>query len=185
MPVRTNPAPLAGLLTAAVALGVTATLAGPAASGTVDPLDRMNVWEGRWNEVVETKESPIAHARSTKSHTTCGWSADHGFMVCEYLSEASDAADHLSIFTYNAAARTYKHLGISKDYKTLEETPVVIEADSWHYTYTLPGRDGQALDMRDSYQFVTPQKRLTRIEASTDGGRHWTLVSQSVAVKVA
>ncbi len=150
----------------------------------------MTVWEGRWNEVVETKETPYGHARSVKSHTTCGWSADRGFMVCEYLSESGDTAgrepaDHLSIFTYNAANQTYKHLGISKDYKTLEETPVVIDGDSWHYTYTLPGKDGKVLDLRDSYQFVTPQKRVTRIEVSTDGGQNWTLISQSVGIKVA
>jgi hypothetical protein len=157
-------------------------------AGTADPRDRMDVWAGRWNEVVDTQETPFGHAKSTKAHTTCAWTPDRGYMVCEYLSEVADpaqasASNHLSIFAYNDRGGVYKHLGISKDYKTLEETPVKIEGGVWSYDYSLPGKDGSTIALRDSYEFVTSGQRITRIEASTDGGKSWMLVSRSVATR--
>ena len=110
-------------------------------------------------------------------------------MVCEYLNEKTDTAegkpsDHLTIFPYNDAAKTCKQFGISKDYKTLEEPTVIIEGNVWHYNYELPDEKGNTLDCRDMYEFVTPDKMITRIEISADGGEPWTLVSESVATKV-
>jgi hypothetical protein len=170
----------------ALALMVSAATSDPPKS--TDPRDKLNIWEGRWKEQVETKETPYSHAASVPSHITCSWTADRGYMVCEYLSEKADPAegrpsDHLTIFTYDDKGKAYKHLGISKDYKTLEEA-TTIEGNFWHYTYQLPGDKGEKLDLRDSYEFVTPEKRITRIEVSADGGKHWTLLSESVGIKV-
>jgi len=169
-----------GLLAAMVTLGH---------ASTPDLKERMNIWAGRWYEVVETKETAISHASSQPAHITCGWSAQRGYMICEYLSEKIDPnegrpMDHLSIFAYDEKANTYKHLGISKDYKTLEETPIGIEGNFWHYDYQLSSGSGKKIDMRDSYEFVTPQKRITRIEFSLDGGHTWTLMSEAVGTKV-
>lgn len=151
--------------------------------------ERMSIWAGRWHEVVATRETAISHASSNPAHITCGWSADRGYMVCEYLSERVDAnegkpLDHLSIFAYDDRTNSYKHLGISKDYKTLEETRISIDGNLWHYTYQLSGADGHKVEMRDSYEFVTPEERVTRIEFSLDGGHTWTLMSEAVGTKI-
>ncbi len=180
---------LVGLIVLVLTLGLTARAADSDSSKTADPRDKLNIWEGRWKEQVETKETPYSHAASVPSHITCSWTADRGYMVCEYLSEKIDPAegrpsDHLTIFTYDDKGKTYKHLGVSKDFKTLEEPKVIIEGKLWHYTYQLPDDKGKELDLRDSYEFVTPEKRITRIEISADGGQHWTLLSESVATKV-
>ncbi len=171
---------LAALLASAVTLSH---------AGTPDPNDRMSIWVGRWHEVVETKETAISHAASTPAHLTCAWTADRGYMVCEYLGEKVDPnegklLDHLSIFAYDSKGKTYKHLGISKDYKTLEETPISIDGNLWHYNYQLSSATGKKIDLRDSYEFVTPEKRITRIEFSLDGGRTWTLMSEAVGTKI-
>jgi hypothetical protein len=34
------------------------------------------------------------------------------------------------------------------------------------------------------YEFVSPEKQVTRFEISADGGQHWTLVSEGVGTKV-
>ena len=179
---------LAFVLLSGFALGSIASAANPDSSKATDPRDKMNVWEGRWNEVIQTKETPYGRAASTSAHVTCSWTPDRGYMVCEYLSEKADPAerersDHLTIFTYNRADNTYKHLGISKDYKTLEEPGIVIEGNRWHYQYQISDEKGHHFDLRDSYEFVTPEKRITRIEISDDGGKHWTLMSESVGIK--
>jgi hypothetical protein len=157
-------------------------------ASTPDPNDRMSIWAGRWHEVVETKETAISHASSGPAHITCAWSADRGYMVCEYLREKVGPnerarSDHLSIFAYDNKSKAYKHLGISKDYKTLEETPISIEGNLWHYNYQLSDASGKKVDLRDSYEFVTPEKRITRIEFSLDGGHTWTLMSESVGTR--
>jgi hypothetical protein len=180
---------LAAWIVSMLALGLMANAAAPTPTGSTDPRDKMNIWEGRWKEVVERKETPYGHAAIIPTHITCSWSADRGYMVCEYLSEKTDAdegkvSDHLTIFTYDDQSKAYKHLGISKDYKTLEEPNVIIEGNRWHYTYQVPDGKGGNFDLRDSYEFATPEKRITRIEISSDGGQHWTLLSEAVGVKV-
>jgi hypothetical protein len=171
---------LAALLASVVALSHAAT---------ADPNDRMNIWVGRWHEMVEIKETAISHAASLPAHLTCAWTADRGYMVCEFLSEKVDPnegqrSDHLSIFAYDAKGKAYKHLGISKDYKTLEETPISIDRNLWHYNYQVSSASGKKVDLRDSYEFVTPEKRITRVEFSLDGGRTWTLMTESVGTKI-
>ncbi|HEY1890122.1 MAG TPA: hypothetical protein VGG63_06930 [Steroidobacteraceae bacterium] len=183
---RRTPIRVLKALTLAAVLAIVVTRSH---ASTPDPNDRMNIWVGTWHEVVHTKETAISHAASHPAHTTCAWSADRGYMVCEYLSEKVDPketqrSDHLSIFAYDLEGKAYKHLGISKDYKTLEETPISVEGNLWHYDYELATAGGKKINLRDSYEFVTPQKRITRIEFSLDGGRTWTLTSESVGTKI-
>jgi hypothetical protein len=180
---------LAGSMVSVLVFALMASAAGPDSSTSPDPRDKMNIWEGRWKMQIERKETAYSHAATIPEHFTCSWTADRGYMVCEYLSEKTDAAegkpsDHLTIFTYNDAGKTYKHLGISKDHTTLEEPTVTIEGNVWHYNYQRPDDKGNKLDCRDVYEFVTSGKLITRIEISADGGQHWTLVSESVATKV-
>ena len=109
-------------------------------------------------------------------------------MLCEYSRDQGDpkqviAADHLSIFTYDNIAKSYKHLGVSKSYKTLEEM-ASIDGNVWHYNYRLQDAGGKMLDLRDSYQFIGSNERITRTEVSADGGKHWILLSESVAHRV-
>jgi hypothetical protein len=134
---------LAGLMVPEFALGLTANPATPPASGTPDPRDRINLWAGHWKEkeLVQTKLTPYRHAASAPSHETCAWTADRGSVVCQYLSEKVGAregkpSDHVTIFACNDAGKNYKHRGISKDYKTLEEV-AAINGNAWHYNCQL------------------------------------------------
>jgi hypothetical protein len=51
---------LLGLVLSVLAVGLTASAATPDSSKALDPRDKMNIWEGRWNEIVQTKETPTA-----------------------------------------------------------------------------------------------------------------------------
>ena len=66
----------------------------------------------------------------------------------------------------------------------LEEPKVVIEGNLWHCQYEISDDKGKQFELPDSDEFVTPEKRITRIEISADGGKHWTLMSESVGIKV-
>ena len=152
---------------------------------TADPVarERMKIWVGHWSDEVQIRETPYSHAAHHRSDVQCGWSPDRGFMVCEYLGLDGRRTDHLSIFTYNEAGRSYKHLGISQDYKTLEEAANV-DGNVWTTPWEDVGPKGEKLFMRDVYEFVSPEKQLSREEYSTDGGQHWTELWEVVATKV-
>jgi hypothetical protein len=165
----------------------TAALGSPRLAET-DPLSKLAVWQGHWNEVVVTMATPYSRASSVPLHVACSWTPDHGYMLCEYERDRGDpakleASDHLSIFTYDSHAKSLKHLGVSKNYETLEEM-VRIDGHVWHYDYQLPSSGGKLLNLRDSYEFINRNKRMTRTEVSSDGGRHWILISESVANRV-
>lgn len=151
---------------------------------TTGPLAKLDIWQGTWKNTVRTMETPYSHASIVRSHTTCSWTPDHGYMLCEYARDSGDPkqlieADHLSIFTYDDNAKSYKHLGVSKEYKTLEEM-ASIDGNLWHYRYQLQTGDGKMLDLKDTYEFVNANQRITRIEVSSDAGKHWILMSESV-----
>lgn len=181
----------AGLLCSAVSVIAYAAAAGSTAlgaAGASDPLARLAIWQGQWREVVITKATPYSLASSVPSHVTCSWTPDHGYMLCEYARDRGNpqqllASDHLSIFTYDDASKSYKHLGVSKNYKVLEER-ASIDGNVWHYSYQLPDSSGTVLDLRDSYRFVDSSERVTRTEVSSDGGKHWVLLSESIAHRV-
>jgi hypothetical protein len=81
---------LAGPIVAVLALGLMATAATPYFPKAADPRDKLNIWEGRWKEQVETKETPYSHPAPVPSQVTCSWTADRSYIVCEYLSEKID-----------------------------------------------------------------------------------------------
>lgn len=173
--------PLSALLLAFV-LGVSVN------ATTANPLEKINIWEGHWKVQVQTKETAYGHASSQKGNMACSWSPDHAYMVCEYVGDFADPhkrieSDHLSIFTYNATAKAYKHLGVSTDFKTLEE-PAIIRGNVWTTPYERPYH-GKRLRCRDVYEFVTLSKQKHRFEVSADSGRTWTVVSEAVWTKTA
>ena len=179
---------LAGSIVSVLALALMASAATSGSPKTPDPRDKINIWEGHWQIKAQRRESPYSHASSVSFDADCSWMPNRGYMVCDYLSRGIDpaegaAANHLTIFTYNDKDKAYKHLGISKDYKTLEEV-TTIEGNLWHYTYEIAGDKGENLQCRDEYEFVSPEKQTSRFEISSDGGKHWTLVSEAVGTKV-
>jgi hypothetical protein len=169
-------------------LGLMAGAATSNAAETPDPLDRMNIWAGHWKMQAQRKETAYSHAGSLSFNAVCAWAPNRGYMVCDYLSDSLDpqegrVANHLSILTYNEPTKAYKHLGISMDFKTLEQVATV-EGNVWTYLFEQVTRKGEKLQLRDVYEFVSPEKQISRFEVSADGGQHWTLRSEAVATKV-
>lgn len=179
---------MVGSIVSVLALGLMASAATSDPSKTPDPRDRINIWEGHWKVEVQRKETPYSHAAMVQFDVGCSWTSHRGYMVCEYLSDRIDpqegkVADHLTIFTYNETDKAYKHLGVSKNFKTLEE-PTTIEGNVWTTPFELTGDKGEKLQCRNVYEFVSPEKQLTRFEISSDDGQHWTVVSEGAGTKV-
>jgi hypothetical protein len=171
-----------------VALGLMAGAAIPGSQESPDPRDKLNMWEGHWKMRSQRKDTPYTHAVTLEFDVVCKWASSRGYMVCDYLSDGMDPeegkpSNHLSIFAYNDAEKSYKQLGISKDYKTLEKE-AKIEGDVWTMFVERTTKKGDKIQTRDTYEFVSPDKQISRFEISADGGQHWTLMSEGVATKV-
>ena len=149
-----------------------------------DPWDKLNVWTGHWIGDTEYKATAYTQAaHHLKSDVQCGWSPDHGYLVCEYKRLNGKPGDHLSIFTYDEAAKSFKHLGLSQDYKPLEQV-ATIEGNVWRAVMQDVGPKGEKVDLRFVWEFVSTDRHLAREELSSDGGQHWTVLWEQVATRV-
>jgi hypothetical protein len=61
---------------------------------------------------------------------------------------------------------------------------VTISGNVWSYTYEKTTDMGDKIVFRDTFEFVTPEKRVTHIEISADGGQHWVLLVEETETKV-
>jgi hypothetical protein len=180
---------VASVTASVVALGLAANMATPALSQTPDPRDRMKIWVGRWDDVGEVKETIYSHAARVHKRVSCVMTGDRGYVVCEYLDVAADlpkdedVTDNLSVYAYDDKTHTYRHFGVS-NYKMSEHPQVTLDGKIWSYTYQETGKGGDKVDVRISYEFVTAEKRVIHIEASSDGGQHWILVVDEVETKI-
>jgi hypothetical protein len=147
------------------------------------PRERLNLMVGHWSIESVFQETAYSHAHHNRADVQCDWSPHHGYVVCEYLRTAGKPADHLSIFTYDEAGRSYKHLGISQDVKTGEQ-PLTLEGNVWTASWDDVGPKGEKVMLRDTYRFPAPDKHLLLEEYSTDGGQHWAELWHLVGNKV-
>lgn len=154
--------------------------AGPAAN---DPWDKLNVWSGHWLGETEYKETAYSKAAHAKSDVQCAWSPDHGYMVCEYKRIDGRPSDHLSIFTYDQADKSYRHTGLSQDYKPLDQV-TTIDGNRWTAPMQDVGPKGEKVDLRNVWEFLSADHHIAREEYSTDAGQHWTVLWEQVANRV-
>ncbi|HUA08293.1 MAG TPA: hypothetical protein VMA98_03395 [Candidatus Acidoferrales bacterium] len=170
---------------AALAFGL-AVSARASTSDSASPLEKLNVWVGRWTLAEESRETPYSHAFSISWGADCSWMPNQSYMICDFESDGVDPAaggveNNLSLFTYSTSDRAYHHMGITRDAKPLFEKMDVI-GDIWTDRFELPYK-GKILYCRDVYTFTSPSSYTHRFEISDDQGSSWTLVSTAVATK--
>lgn len=168
-----------------IVMGALLVSAAPAMANT--PLDQIGVWEGNWRVAVHTNATPYSHAGDAVYNAACAWQHNRGYMVCDYKSAGPDPSagrveNNLSIFMYSDVDRAFKHVGMGPEGEPHEQTATVA-GNMWTTPFTVAGQ-GKQLLYRNVYEFVTPEKRVSRFENSTDSGQHWTVVKQSHATKV-
>jgi hypothetical protein len=177
---------IAGLAASALVLGLM-TSAAPAPEKTIDPLEKMQVWEGHWRVQVQYKETAYSHAGSVTYNATCSWLPNRGYMVCDYLSDGVDpqhgkVSNDLSIFTYSEIDKAYKHVGFGMEGEPHEQLTTIV-GNVWTTPFEVTAKNGEKLQCRNVYEFDSPEKQHSRFEVSTDG-QHWTVLSEAVGTKI-
>jgi hypothetical protein len=159
-------------------------IAGTNASSATDPTAKLSIWVGRWHYSERDYETPFSHARINSGTANCSWSADRGFVVCDYVnSNAGNGvpANDLAVFTYDSTSKLYARIGVFKVSKPTR-AKLTVKGNTWIALTQFPYH-GKTYLYRDVQVFLTPTQRQTSAQVSGDNGKTWTTVSQFTAVK--
>ncbi len=146
-------------------------------------VSRMNVWVGRWESKTQVLNTPYSSAASVTSEMTCNWSPNHGFVLCDHLVHGpGGATNSLSVYTYDAAAKSYKFFGVDQD-SSPREVPLEVKGNVWSFGTEVQNRDKTILFLTND-EFVSSTSMRFRTEFSDDNGRNWKELNQGELVKV-
>jgi hypothetical protein len=162
-----------------------AALAGAASadpSPAFDPSGKLGIWVSRWNFSGQIYETKYSHAHADTGVADCAWSANKGYVICDYFSD-NPPHDDLSVISYSPSAKAYTLTQIHKDAPPSSEN-VTQNGNTWITSRNVPDK-GKTLVVRTTFVFLTPDKQTTTVQASGDKGQTWTTIIQVTAVKTA
>lgn len=146
----------------------------PVMSKDAAPASQLQTWVGHWHTKGESGGTPW-HA-----DTRCGWSANHGFVVCDQL--INDRVNQLMILSYDESSKSYRISSIGKD-----RAPIVsfgtIDGQVWTNTGEFD-QGGKRILIKTVVDFSVPRHYSDRETISEDGGAHWTEESRGRAIQV-
>ena len=167
-----------------LALTLALTSAGPVASQENDPSAKLGVWAGTWSYHSQSYETPFSHASSYDGVSTCNWSPNHGFMVCDFLNRNAPPGfpvNDLGVFSYDPTTKAFSRVGVFNDSAPFVEK-VAINGDTWTTAAEVP-YNGKTIIRRNVYVFQRLGERTTTTQISADGGKTWITVTKFTAVR--
>lgn len=172
-------------IAAFLALSLLALATSTARSQGTDPSSKLDVWIGRWAYHAQDLETPYSHAHTYDGTSDCNWSANHGFMVCDFLNKNSPPGfpkNDLGIFCYDPIKREFSRVGVFKESQPVPQR-VAIDGNTWITSTEIPYK-GKTAIYRTVYVFESNVKRTTTSQISIDKGKTWTIVERFTAEKV-
>jgi hypothetical protein len=157
--------------------------AAPEAAVPPDPalalLDRL---AGTWDSPGTFVDSAYSKAGTARATTTCAWSDDRFFLICQQSVVMNGKPAHdVAIYTYDPAAKTYRfyNVGVASS----SGTPIGVTKDAITYSGSFTDGDKHVLT-RTSNVWSSPQRYAWRSEYSLDGGTSWTLMASGIATRI-
>ena len=180
--VRTARAAAAALavafLTAPASAQTPAQTAGPP-DPALAQLDRL---VGTWDAPGEFVDSAYSKAGSAHAVTTCRWSDDRVFVICQQrVTTQAGTDDDVAIYTYDPAAKAYRFYHVNRtatNGSTIQVTPNEIVYSG---TFT---DGGKRVMTRTLNVWQSPQHYTWRAEYSLDGGATWVLMGSGGSTRV-
>lgn len=165
------------LLTTATALAAALALLPIAARSA--GAEELNRYAGSWASTGTFVDTPYSKAGSADADTTCAWSNDRGFMICQQRVTLSGKTEHdLGIYTFDDATNAYHFVAV----RTTGPSSPDIAMDSTSVTYVNSFNDnGKQVTVRTTNVWVGPDRYTWRTEYSTDSGATWTLMASGSA----
>lgn len=161
-------------------VALAAMAAAPCVAGAA-PLDELNRFTGTWQSQGTFVDSPYQRAGTATATTTCAWSIDGRFMICQQSVNLNGVHDSdLGIYTYDPAASAYRFYNVHAARST--SATITVDGDTIAYPYTF-NDNGKNVTIRTLNVWKNPSMYTWRTEYSTDGGATWGLMGSGVSQK--
>ena len=147
------------------------------ADDTKPTADVLNRWVGgKWVGDARFFDTDYSKAGTGGGVSTCVWSPDHIFVVCDQdVKDNGTALRFLSIYAFDPKTSTYHFYGLSPEGDQPRTGDVSISTDGAHWEYlTKTTIKEKPVWFRTVNQFLGNDKVEWWSEYSTDQGQHWT-----------
>lgn len=137
-------------------------------------LDLLDKLVGTWESSGTFVDSAYSKAGSATATTTCAWSADRYFLLCQQtvLMNAKPTHD-IAIYTYDDATHAYKFYNAGVDRVGSTALSVAVKTIVYNGSFD----DGaKHVLTRTSNVWESPRAYAWRAEYSLDAGATWTLM---------
>ena len=131
---------------------------------------------GKWVGSGQFLDSDYSKANKASATTTCAWSPDHIFVICDQdVNFGGTAMRDLSIYSFDAKSGRFYFYGVSLGTEKARNPALEISenGDRWTYLNTADIK-GKSVQFRTTNQFHGPDYVEWWSEYSADGGKTWT-----------
>ena len=173
--------PIALLVVCALLAGSSLAIAAHRPSS--DALDALAPFRGEWEGSGETYATPYSARGTSRAHTSCEWTRNHGFLLCDQMVHQNErTSNDLSIYTYDDSRHAYEFFGISRGAARARTPELTIAGRTW--TYASEFDDHGAHVRIRTVNDVQDTVIAYRTEYTTDGGAHWVLMGKGASHRV-
>lgn len=138
--------------------------------------DVLNRWVGgKWPLDGKMLDTDYSKATTVTGASTCGWSPDHVFMICDQsIMEDGKPSRDLSVYAFDPENSTFHFFGLSPSGERPRIGDVTISTDGAHWEYfTKTEIKGKPVQFRTINEFRNADHIDWWSEYSTDDGAHW------------
>ena len=131
---------------------------------------------GTWPLEGKMVDSDFSKAATLKGLSTCNWSPEHVFVVCDEIVYVNGEPErNLGIYSYDKKSDTYHYVEITPEGRRPALNELVISADGnrWEYRGSSEVK-GEKVQFRTINEYRSSDSIEWWSEYSKDQGQHWT-----------
>lgn len=139
--------------------------------------DVLNQWVGgKWVGSGQFVDSDFSKANKSSAVTTCAWSPDHIFVICDQdINFGGTPMRDLSVYAFASKTNKFYFYGISLGQEQPRHTSLEISDNGQRWVYSSSDDiKGKTVEFRTVNQFHGHDAVEWQSEFSTDGGKTWT-----------
>ncbi len=157
-----------------LALGaVLASVVFPAIGAQAAPTDELNRFAGTWHSEGTFVDSPYQKAGNATAATSCAWSLDHNFMICQQSVTVGGTPDSdLGIYSYDPVGNVYHFYNVRASRSS--SSTILIDGNTITYPFSFTDKDGKTVTIRTLNVWQSADAYTWRTEYSIDGGNTWS-----------
>jgi hypothetical protein len=134
---------------------------------------------GTWQSPGTFVDTPYSKASTVTATTTCAWSNDRVFMICQQSSVMNGKADHaVAVYTYDAAKDQYRFYNVGA--KGGNGSVIAVQGNTITYTDSFTD-NGKPVTIRTLNIWESASLYRWRTEYTSDAGATWTLMGSGTA----